>query len=302
MPAAPGPRRSPKPCCACRRPTLGASQISQIVVRRLFDTDNVYVFQNSDRRLIFASPYRARFHADRHRNARRSRAIPPWCRWPPPMSPISATRPTVIFASGSIRRMWSGRFPAPTPVDGSRQPARRAGWLDGVRPPARQGAAADDVRRRHHDRAAARGAGGLEADAVLSDVAALDRARRTARRRFCLGRGSTPRSMRARERWRFLDEAQARRLVAAYGSRLAAVLGDAKDRADLGPAFGPELTGGGGALSDGKGMGAFSRRHSLAALQTRSDHAARGSRRAGGVHGDGEPNWPPAVEPTPIRR
>jgi glycerol-3-phosphate dehydrogenase len=46
----------------------------------------------------------------------------------------------------------------------------------------------------------------------------------------------------ARERWRFLDERQAQRLVAAYGSRLAAILGDAKSRADLGPAFGPELT------------------------------------------------------------
>jgi glycerol-3-phosphate dehydrogenase len=47
----------------------------------------------------------------------------------------------------------------------------------------------------------------------------------------------------ARERWRFLTEAHAQRLVAAYGSRLVAVLGDAKDRAELGPAFGPELTG-----------------------------------------------------------
>ncbi len=46
----------------------------------------------------------------------------------------------------------------------------------------------------------------------------------------------------ARERWRFLDEAEAQRLVAAYGSRLGAVLGDAKHRSDLGPAFGPELT------------------------------------------------------------
>ncbi len=45
------------------------------------------------------------------------------------------------------------------------------------------------------------------------------------------------------ERWRFLTEGQAQRLVAAYGSRLEAVLGDAKDRAELGPAFGPELTG-----------------------------------------------------------
>jgi glycerol-3-phosphate dehydrogenase len=48
---------------------------------------------------------------------------------------------------------------------------------------------------------------------------------------------------RACERWRFLTEAQAQRLVAAYGSRLEAVLGKATDRADLGPAFGPELTG-----------------------------------------------------------
>ncbi len=42
-------------------PDVGTTQVSQIVVRRLFDTDNVYVFQNSDRRLIFASPYQRDF-------------------------------------------------------------------------------------------------------------------------------------------------------------------------------------------------------------------------------------------------
>ena len=40
-----------------------------------------------------------------------------------------------------------------------------------------------------------------------------------------------------------MTEPQAQRLVAAYGSRLQAALGDVKDRAELGPAFGPELTG-----------------------------------------------------------
>jgi hypothetical protein len=89
----------------------------------------------------------------------------------------------------------------------------------------------------------------------------------------------------ARAHWRFLEEAEAQRLVAAYGSRLEAVLGDAKARADLGPSFGPELTGG-SALSHDKGMGAFSGRHSVATLQARPDHGARGSRRARGVHGD----------------
>jgi glycerol-3-phosphate dehydrogenase len=31
-------------------------------------------------------------------------------------------------------------------------------------------------------------------------------------------------------------------MVSAYGSRLAAILGEAKSKEDLGPAFGPELT------------------------------------------------------------
>src|ERR1700694_4185025 len=45
-----------------RRPrSLGIAQMGQIVVKRLFDTDSVYVFQNNDRRLIFASPYERDF-------------------------------------------------------------------------------------------------------------------------------------------------------------------------------------------------------------------------------------------------
>ena len=42
-------------------PAADAVQICQIVVRRLFETENVYVFQNSDGRLIFASPYERDF-------------------------------------------------------------------------------------------------------------------------------------------------------------------------------------------------------------------------------------------------
>ena len=39
---------------------------SHIVVPRLFDHDSAYIFQNPDGRVVFAIPYRARFHADRH--------------------------------------------------------------------------------------------------------------------------------------------------------------------------------------------------------------------------------------------
>src|SRR5437588_399666 len=42
-------------------PKLGTAQIDQIIVRRLFDTDHVFVFQNGDGRLIFASPYQRDF-------------------------------------------------------------------------------------------------------------------------------------------------------------------------------------------------------------------------------------------------
>ena len=42
-------------------PYTGVTKLGQIIVRRLFDIDNVYVFQNSDRRLIFASPYQRDF-------------------------------------------------------------------------------------------------------------------------------------------------------------------------------------------------------------------------------------------------
>jgi glycerol-3-phosphate dehydrogenase len=47
----------------------------------------------------------------------------------------------------------------------------------------------------------------------------------------------------ARRAWPFLAESHARRLVAAYGTRVKLVLGDATRAEDLGPRFGPDLTG-----------------------------------------------------------
>ncbi|MGH6779594.1 MAG: glycerol-3-phosphate dehydrogenase, partial [Bradyrhizobium sp.] len=42
-------------------PRVNAMQAGQIIVRRLFETDNVYVFQSSDGTLIFASPFERDF-------------------------------------------------------------------------------------------------------------------------------------------------------------------------------------------------------------------------------------------------
>ena len=108
---------------------------------------------------------------------------------------------------------------------------------------ARQGAAADDLRRRRHDLAAARGAGGLAADAVLSDVAALDREGAAAGRRFRLGAVRRARSIARASAGGF--SARTRRGVwsppTARGLRPCSATPGS--RADLGPAFGPELTG-----------------------------------------------------------
>jgi glycerol-3-phosphate dehydrogenase len=47
---------------------------------------------------------------------------------------------------------------------------------------------------------------------------------------------------RARQRWPFLSERHARRLIAAYGTRIQAVLGEARNLEQLGPVFGEDLT------------------------------------------------------------
>ena len=62
-------------------PRAAAIKMSQIIVRRLFETDNVYVFQNRDRRLIFASPYQRDFTLIGTVANAASRAIPLRWRW-----------------------------------------------------------------------------------------------------------------------------------------------------------------------------------------------------------------------------
>ena len=56
---------------------------------------------------------------------------------------------------------------------------------------------------------------------VLHDAAGVDREFASARRRFPARRISTSRSPRRSQRWPFLTEPQARRLVRAYGTRVA---------------------------------------------------------------------------------
>jgi glycerol-3-phosphate dehydrogenase len=222
-------------------PRVVTTQVSQIVVRRLFDTDNIYVFQNSDRRLIFACPYQRDFTliGTTGRTFIGDPAI------------VSMTAAEVAYLCDAANRYFRER------VDPSDVIRTISGANAVMRPlgkrTARDGSMAFDARRGKAPLLTI--FGGDVTTSRLRAERAVSRftpfypmsPRWTAKAPLPGGDFAWSQFDRevdlARERWRFLPEDHARRLVAAYGSRLKAVLGDAKSRADLGPAFGPELTG-----------------------------------------------------------
>jgi glycerol-3-phosphate dehydrogenase len=222
-------------------PRVGASRISQIVVRRLFDADTVYVFQNSDRRLIFASPYQGDFTL--------IGTVGQSFKGDP--AAVSMAAADIAYLCDAANRYFRERVDASDVV-------RTVSGANAVVDPAGRRGARDGGMAFDHGRGKAPLLtifGGDVTTARLRAERAVSRLtpfypmspRWTADAPLPGGDFAWARFDRevdrARERWRFLSEAQAERLVGAFGTRLAAVYGDAKARADLGPAFGPELTG-----------------------------------------------------------
>jgi glycerol-3-phosphate dehydrogenase len=221
-------------------PRVGTAQMSQIVVRRLFDTDSVYVFQNSDRRLIFASPYERDFTliGAVGRSFKGDPAI------------VSMPASDIAYLCDAANRYFRERV---EPSDVIRTVSGANAVTDPRKRAARDGSMTFDARRGKAPLLTIFGGdvttSRLRAEQAVSRLTPFYpmSPRWTAKAPlpggdFAWARFDAELDV-ARERWRFLTEAQAQRLVAAYGSRLEAVLGDAKDRAELGPAFGPELTG-----------------------------------------------------------
>jgi glycerol-3-phosphate dehydrogenase len=218
-------------------PRAAATQLNQIVVRRLFETDNVYVFQHSDRRLIFASPYERDFTLI----GTASRAF----KGDPAIIAMDAS--DIAYLCDAANRYFRERV---EPSDVIRtvssanlvlQPADRDGSIMFNA----RGGKAPLVTMFGGDVTTSR----LRAERAVSRLTPFYpmSPRWTATTPLPGGDFAWDRFDQevdsARERWRFLTEPQAQRLVGAYGLRLADVLGDARDRIDLGPAFGPELTG-----------------------------------------------------------
>jgi glycerol-3-phosphate dehydrogenase len=221
-------------------PASRIHQMSQIVVRRLFESDNVYVFQNRDQRLIFASPYERDFtligtigHAFKGDPAVVTTAagdVAYLCQ--------AANRyfREQIGASDVIRTVAGANLAfGPAGDNGTEVAAVR---LD------RRRRKAPLITMFGGDVTTAR-ARAEQAVATLTPFYPMT-PRWTATAPLP---GSDfawdsfeEQVERARWRWRFLSEAEAHRLFSAYGTRLPEVLGDAKSRGELGPFFGPELS------------------------------------------------------------
>src|SRR5215212_1522191 len=222
-------------------PRAAAFQFSQIVVPRLFDTDNIYVFQNTDRRLIFASPYERDFTL--------VGTVVHGFKGDP--AAVSVPAADIAYLCEAANRYFRQRID-PSDVVRTVSGANLA-LHSRIRGSARDGAITFDGRRGKAplltmfggDLTGAR----LRAERAVSNLTAFYpmSPRWTANTPLpgsdLAWSGFEAEVDRARERWRFLSEAEAQRLVGAYGSRVAAVLGEPKSRAELGPAFGPELTG-----------------------------------------------------------
>jgi len=222
-------------------PRAAVVKMSQIIVRRLFETDNVYVFQNRDRRLIFASPYQRDFTL-LGTVANKFKGDP---------AAVSMGADEVAYLCDAANRYFRER------VDPS-DVIRSVSGANMVAHPARTRLARDDSMTFDARRGKAPLLTMFGGDVTTSRLRAEHAVSRLTpfypmsprwTAHAALPGGDFPWAQfeneveRARERWKFLTENQALRLVSGYGSRLGSVLGDARDRADLGPGFGPELTG-----------------------------------------------------------
>src|SRR5271169_5335104 len=216
-------------------------KMGQIIVRRLFDTDNVYVFQNRDRRLIFASPYQRDFTMI-GTVARLFKGDP---------AAVSMTAEEVAYLCDAANRYF--REPIdPSDVIRSVSGVNLVAGRPGKRI-AREGTMTFDARRGKAPLLTIFGGdvttSRLRAERAVSRLSPFYPMSPPWTAHTALPGGDFPSDQfdlqveRGRERWKFLKEDHARRLVSAYGSRFDSVLGDARKMADLGPVFGADLTG-----------------------------------------------------------
>jgi glycerol-3-phosphate dehydrogenase len=216
---------------------------SHIVVRKLFDHDTAYIFQNPDRRVVFAIPYERdytligttdeNFRGDPAGVSPSPNEISYLCETASRYFRDSVTPSDIVYAFAGVRSLYD---------DGSKRP--------------------EEVTRDYHldfDKTFGHAPlltvyGGKIttyrklAEAALRHFGNVFTPNRPWTAGVSLPGGDFPYNgvdaqvARARRKWPFLEEAHAVRLVHAYGTRIDNVLGQAARYADLGIRFGADLT------------------------------------------------------------
>jgi glycerol-3-phosphate dehydrogenase len=217
---------------------------SHIVVPKLFPHDRAYIFQSGDGRVVFAIPYEGEFtligtteedyDGDPGAVAASSDEITYLCRTANDYFRESIAPEDVVWAYAGVRPLHGDRTAAPKDI--SRDyllaldaPHREAPLLTVY------GGKITTYRRL--------------AEAAVDKIANFFIPAPAWTAGAPLPGGNFPwnglEALLARTRglWPFLTEAHARRLVAAYGTRIDRILGRAMRAEDLGPWFGTELTG-----------------------------------------------------------
>ncbi|MGL5167715.1 MAG: glycerol-3-phosphate dehydrogenase [Afipia sp.] len=229
-------------------PAVQASfaKVSQIVVKRMFDRDDVYVLQNGDRRMIYAIPYHRDFTliGTSERSFDGDPAV------------MAAGASDIAYLCAAVSRYFRERIEPADVVHamaGGHMAAGREGFMKLDRKSGKAplltviGGVTTGARRR--------------AEIALARLTSFFKASPdsirpwTARSPLPGGDFESTNSQidswdvlddqvaHTRKRWAFLSERHAQRLVAAYGTRVEQILGAAKSMDDLGPVFGDDLTG-----------------------------------------------------------
>lgn len=216
-------------------PAVQASfaKVSQIVVRRMFDGDTVYVLQNDDRRMIYAIPYQRDFTLIG--TSERSFAGDP--------AIVAAGADDIVYLCTAASRYFRQRI-EPADVVHAVAGCHAVGRGDGFKKLDRKsrkaplltvvGGVTTSARRR--------------AELALARLTSFLKLSSPWTEREPLPGGDfawdtfDDQVDNARTRWPFLSERHARRLVGGYGTRIERVLGAAKSMDDLGPRFGDDLT------------------------------------------------------------
>jgi glycerol-3-phosphate dehydrogenase len=217
---------------------------SHILVRRLYEHDHAYIFQNADGRIVFAIPYERDytligttdedFTGDPGGATVTSAEIAYLCRAVSAYFREPVTPDQVLSVFSGVRQLYD---------DGARRAKdlTREYLLDVAAPSGQAplmtiyGGKITTYRRL--------------AEAALAKLTPFVNAKRPWTAEAPLPGGDFPWDgvealiARARGLWPFLTEPNARRLVRAYGTRLDRILGQARGLEDLGPRFGDELTG-----------------------------------------------------------